>query len=118
MSGVGEKVHYPAKHDFVPIEKSFRVSREDPVAVSIGRRCRGSEATATLEEVFGVREITIRTWLCRSGVEGKKLHERFMVELELVHVQFDEMWADIKGGGRCVVINRQRCEYKAGAGGA
>jgi len=42
----------------------------------------GVDASA-LEEVFGVREITIRTWLCRSGMQGKKLHERFMLELEL-----------------------------------
>jgi hypothetical protein len=34
-----------------------------------------------LEEVFGVREITIRTWLCRSGMQGKKLNERFMTGL-------------------------------------
>lgn len=26
----------------------------------------------------------------------KKLHERFIVELELVYVQFDELWPDIK----------------------
>lgn len=45
----------------------------------------GEDASA-LEEVFGVREITIRTWLCRSGMQGKKLHEVFMAELELVHV--------------------------------
>ena len=46
----------------------------------------GVDASA-LEEVFGVREITIRTWLCRIGMQGRKLHERFMTELELVHVQ-------------------------------
>jgi hypothetical protein len=33
----------------------------------------GVEASA-LEEVFGVREITIRTWLCCRG-QRKKLHE-------------------------------------------
>ena len=27
---------------------------------------------------------------------GKKLHERFMAELELVHVQLDELWANVK----------------------
>lgn len=43
----------------------------------------GVDASA-LEEVFGIREITIRTWLCRSGMQGKKLHERFMVELNLI----------------------------------
>jgi IS1 family transposase len=63
----------------------------------------GVDASA-LEEVFGVREITIRTWLCRSGMQGRKLHERFMAELELVHVQLDEAfgkakrWANVKDG--------------------
>ena len=55
----------------------------------------GVDASA-LEEVFGVREITIRTRLCRSGLQGKKLHECFMAELELVHVQLDELWANVK----------------------
>jgi hypothetical protein len=51
---------------------------------------------SALEEVFSVREITIRTWLCRSGMQGKKLHDRFMLELELIHVQLDELWANVK----------------------
>ena len=53
-----------------------------------------------LEEVFGVREITILIWLCRSGLQGKKLHERFLAELELVHVQLDELWANVKNGSQ------------------
>jgi hypothetical protein len=52
--------------------------------------------TSALEEVFRVREITIRTRLCRSGLQGKKLHERFIAELTLVHVQLDELWANVK----------------------
>ena len=59
----------------------------------------GVEASA-LEEVFGVREITIRTWLCRSGMQGKQLHERFLAELKLVHVQLDELWANVKDQGQ------------------
>jgi ferredoxin len=55
----------------------------------------GVDASA-LEEVFGVREITFRTWLCRSGMQGKKLHERFVAELALVHVQLDELWAILR----------------------
>jgi hypothetical protein len=43
-----------------------------------------------------VPEITIRTWLCRSGLQGKKLYERFMLELDLIHVQLDELWANVK----------------------
>lgn len=59
----------------------------------------GVDASA-LEEVFGVREGTIRTWLCRSGMQGKKLHERFAAELELVHVQLDELWANVQKSGQ------------------
>lgn len=59
----------------------------------------GVDASA-LEEVFGVREITIRTWLCRSGLQGRKLHERFLAEIELVHVQLDELWAKVKDRGQ------------------
>jgi hypothetical protein len=55
---------------------------------------------SALEEVFGVREITIRAWLCRSGMQGRKLHERMMVELELIHVQLDELWGNVKSKGR------------------
>jgi hypothetical protein len=32
----------------------------------------GVDASA-LEEAFGEREITIRTWLCRSGIKDKNL---------------------------------------------
>ncbi len=59
----------------------------------------GVNASA-LEEVFGVREITIRTWLCRSGMQGRKLHDRFLTELELVHIQLDELWANLKNGSQ------------------
>ena len=53
-----------------------------------------------MEEVFGVRVITIRTWLCCSGLQGKKLHKRFLVELELIQVQLDELWANDKDGSQ------------------
>jgi IS1 family transposase/transposase-like protein len=51
---------------------------------------------SVLEEVFSVSEITIRTWLCRSGIQSKKLHQYFMLELDLIHVQLDELWANMK----------------------
>ena len=51
---------------------------------------------SVLEEVFSVSEITICTWLFRSGIQGKKLHEHFMLELDLIHVQLDELWANKK----------------------
>jgi IS1 family transposase len=33
-------------------------------------------------------------------MQGKKLHERMMVELELIHVQLDELWGNVKSKGR------------------
>ena len=45
-----------------------------------------------------MREVTIRTWLCRGGMQGKKLHDRFLAELELIHVQLDELWANVQKG--------------------
>jgi IS1 family transposase len=59
----------------------------------------GVDASA-LEEVFNVSEITIRGWLCHNGMQGKKLHERFMLELDLIHVQVDELWANMKRSNR------------------
>jgi IS1 family transposase len=29
-------------------------------------------------------------------MQSKKLHERFMLELDLIHVQLDELWANVK----------------------
>ena len=57
-----------------------------------------------LEEVFQVREMTIRTWLCRGGTHGQKPNESFLVELELVHVQLDELWANVKERGQDVWV--------------
>ena len=59
----------------------------------------GVDASA-LEEVFGVREITIRSRLWRSGMQGRKLHERFMIELDLIHVQLDELWGNVESNGQ------------------
>jgi hypothetical protein len=36
--------------------------------------------------------VTICTGLCRSGMQSRKLHERFLAEVELIHVQEDELW--------------------------
>ena len=46
---------------------------------------------SAIEEVFGIREMTVATWLARSGAHGQKLHQRFFANLELTHVQLDEL---------------------------
>jgi len=55
----------------------------------------GVDASA-IEEVYGIRESTIRTWLSRSGDHGRKLHDLFFTNLELVHIQLDELWGHVK----------------------
>jgi len=50
---------------------------------------------SAIEEVFSNRETTLRTWLARGGAHGQKLHQRFFANLELAHVQLDELW--VKG---------------------
>jgi transposase-like protein len=59
----------------------------------------GVDASA-LEEVFSISETTIRTWLCRSGMQGRELHDWEMVGLELIHVQLDELWGNVKSKER------------------
>ena len=53
---------------------------------------------SAIEQAFKVRESTIRTWLTRSGEHGRKLHDHFLKELQLEHIQLDELWADMRSG--------------------
>jgi transposase-like protein len=48
--------------------------------------------TSVIEEVYQVRESTIRTWLARGGEHRRKLHDHFFHDLLLDHVQLDELW--------------------------
>ena len=54
---------------------------------------------AVLDEVYRVRESTIRTWLARGGEHGRKLHDRFFRDLLLDHVQLDELWGNVNRSG-------------------
>ncbi len=49
-----------------------------------------------VEGILHVRESTVRTWLARSGEHGRKLHYHFFKDLELTHLQLDELWANVK----------------------
>ena len=51
---------------------------------------------SALEEAIEVRESTMWVWLARSGEHGRKLHECFFNALALVHIQLDELWANLK----------------------
>lgn len=80
-----EEVHRPAQYNPVPVE-----AHSGLVEKIVWLLALGVDAPA-LEEVLGVREITIRIWLCGSGMQGYRLHEWFLVELEMIHVQLDEL---------------------------
>ena len=51
---------------------------------------------SALEEAIEIRESTMRVWLTRSGEHGRKLHERYFRALDLIHIQLDELWANVK----------------------
>ena len=55
--------------------------------------------SSALEEALEIRGSTLRTWLSRSGEHGNKLHERFMIGLELFHLQLDELYGYVKQAG-------------------
>jgi hypothetical protein len=60
------------------------------VSLSLKLLSLGMDPSA-LEEALEIRESTLRTWLARSGAHGRKLHERFFTNLDLVHLQLDEL---------------------------
>ena len=43
------------------------------------------------ERVFGSRQATITTWLTRAGEHAQTLHEHFFCNLQLLHLQLDEL---------------------------
>jgi transposase-like protein len=43
------------------------------------------------ERVFGYRQATITTWLTRAGEHAKTLHEHSFSNLQLPHLQLDEL---------------------------
>jgi IS1 family transposase len=43
------------------------------------------------ERVFGYRQATITTWLSRAGEHAQTLHEHYFCDLQLPHLQLDEL---------------------------
>jgi len=50
----------------------------------------GLDASAA-ERVFGSRQATIITWLTRAGEHAQTLHKHYFSNLQLPHVQLDEL---------------------------
>jgi IS1 family transposase len=60
--------------------------------------------SGVVEEVYQVRESTIRIWLAGGGEHGRKHHDRFFRNLLLDHVQLDELWGHVKRRGKEVKV--------------
>jgi IS1 family transposase len=73
------------------------------VCLSLTLLARGIDINA-LADALEIREVTLRTWLTRSGDHGRKLHDHFITALDLVHLQLDELWADVKHAGQDVWV--------------
>jgi len=73
------------------------------VALILALMAEGVDVSA-LERVFGIREGTLRTWLTRAGLQAGKVHRHFFHHLILHHLQLDELWAQVRQGGRVVWV--------------
>ena len=52
--------------------------------------------------VFGHAESTVRRWIARAGEHSRRLHEQHLQNLELGHVQLDELVVTMKGRGQAL----------------
>jgi transposase-like protein len=60
------------------------------VAMVLTALAEGLDPSAS-ERVFGYRQATITTWLSRAGEHAQTLHEHFFCNLQLPHLQLDEL---------------------------
>ena len=60
------------------------------VAMVLSALAEGLDASAA-ERVFGSRQATIITWLTRAGAHAQTLHKHYFSNLQLPHVQLDEL---------------------------
>jgi len=60
------------------------------VAVVLTALAEGLDPSAA-ERVFGYRHATITTWLSRAGEHAQTLHEHYFCNLQLPHLQLDEL---------------------------
>jgi IS1 family transposase/transposase-like protein len=60
------------------------------IAVVLTALAEGLDPSAA-ERVFGYRQATITTWLSRAGEHAQTLHEHYFCNLQLPHLQMDEI---------------------------
>ncbi len=69
------------------------------VAVVLAALAEGLDPSAAAR-VFGSRQATITRWLTRAGVHAQLLHERSFCNLQLPHVQLDELRTRLRSATR------------------
>ena len=69
------------------------------VAMVLSSLAEGLDASAA-ERVFGYCQATITRWLTRAGVHAQLLHERSFSNLQLPHVQLDELRTRLRSATR------------------
>jgi transposase-like protein len=70
-------------------------SHSEKVAQVLALMAEGVDVS-TLERVMGIGEGTLRSWLTRAGMHAEKLHDTIFQELIFRHIQFDELWANVR----------------------
>lgn len=60
------------------------------IGIVLSALAEGLDASAA-ERVFGYRQATITTWLSRAGEHAETLHERSFHNLQIPHLQLDEL---------------------------
>jgi len=73
---------------YTPLYRLKTASQQ--VAVVLTALAEGLDPSAS-ERVFGYRQATITTWLTRAGEHAQTLHERSFCNLQLPHLQLDEL---------------------------
>ena len=78
---------FTARRD-TPLYRLKTPSRQ--IAMVLSALAEGLDPSAA-ERVFGYRQATITTWLTRAGEHAQTLHERCFSNLQLPHLQLDEL---------------------------
>jgi IS1 family transposase/transposase-like protein len=90
-------ITFSARHD-TPLYRLKTPSHQ--VAMVLTALAEGLDPSAA-ERVFGFRQATITTWLSRAGEHAQTLHTHYFSNLQLPHVQLDELRTRLR---RCTQV--------------
>jgi transposase-like protein len=81
------------------------------IAEVLSARAEGLSVSAAVR-VFGHGEGTIMTWLARAGEHSATLHDRWLGELQLAHLQLDELRTRLRARVRALAVGRGRPDHE------